>query len=143
VALQASAIQSSIDSTGRRLVLRHTWKITGYITRMVGSTGCCGHWLQPVYGVFLFIVAESSTDYYRCRHLQSCKLLSWLSRPRSSISSPQQPGFVPELRERLFGHSDEGCNIIELGAPSHPLLLLIQPVSTDSVRRGGTGTGMV
>ncbi len=33
--------------------------------------------------------------------------------------------------------------IIELGMPSYPLLLLIQPVSTDSVRNGGAGTGVV
>jgi hypothetical protein len=37
-----------------------------------------------------------------------------------SITSPLQPAIVQELKERLFGYSSKGCNIIELGAPSYP-----------------------
>src|SRR6266404_6257036 len=48
-----------------------------------------------------------------------------------------------ELKERLIGCSGKWCNIIEISAPSYPLLLLVQPVSTASVWRGGAGTGMV
>src|SRR6266478_7709387 len=48
-------------------------------------------------------------------------------------SSPWQPAFVPELKERLFGCSDKVCNVIELGAPSYPLLLPHNRFSSDSV----------
>ena len=76
-----------------------------------------------------------------------------LESSESITTSSLQPATVRELKERLFGYSSsKGCNIIELGAPSYPLLLFFvfpklwdphnQQLTTEA-RVLGAGTGIV